>query len=267
KTMYVNDFNAASDDFIGNNFTITQPDKFNDPAMVSASPYIDAPFGTQDIYYLLKFPITLGQNPAYVQWDEMVLVEPGIDAVAFETSKDGGATWIPVFDPYDASAESSWNNLFNKKDADGNSIGEAEPLFMERRFFNILDNPDLNTGDEVLVRFRMTVNDNIHGWGWIIDNLEIQGPTTAIDDELGRNIQVYPNPTNSGNVILKGTLSGVKSNIIITDILGKIVLQDEAPILNNKLQATLNVSSLKNGIYLISVSDNSGVYTSRLIIE
>ena len=267
KSMYVNDFNTSTDDFIGNNFSIMQPDKFNDPALVSPSPYPDAPFETDEIYYLLKFPITLNQTSAWVQWDEMVLVEPGNDMVAFEVSKDGGVTWIPVFDPYDASAESAWNNLFSKKDADGNSTGVAEPFFMERRFFNILHNPDINGGDEVLVRFRMTVNDNVHGWGWIIDNLEIQGPTTAIEDELSRTIQIYPNPTSTGSVILKGTLTGRNSNIVVTDILGKAVLHQEAPIINNSMQTTLNVVSLKRGIYLISVSDNVGIHTSRLIIE
>jgi type IX secretion system substrate protein len=268
KDMYVSDFNTGTDDFIGNNFSITQPTGFSDPALVSINNYPDAPFDNADMYHLLKFPITLNQSKAFVQYDEMVLVEPNIDEVAFEVSKDGGSTWITVFDPYSSAAQTSWSNLFiGKTDAEGNSLTEASPSFMKQRFFDILDNPNLTGGEEVLVRFRMSVNDSINGWGWIIDNFEIQGPTTAIEDEWENSIQIYPNPTNSGRVVIKGKLSGNKSKIVVADVLGKIVLQKEAPIVGNTFQTTLNLTSLKNGIYIISVSDNTGIHTSRLVVE
>jgi hypothetical protein len=267
RTMYVNDFNTTTDDFFGVNFSIRTPADFTNPALVTANPYTDSPIETTEMSYLLKFPIIINQNAAWVQWDEEVLVEPGNDEVAFEVSKDGGVTWFTVFDPYDASAETTWAIIFNNFDSDGNSAGTAQPSLVKRRLFNMLINPLLSGGDEVLVRFRMTVNDNVHGWGWLIDNFEIQGPTTAIEDELTRTIQIYPNPTNKGIVVLSGTLSGSNYQIVVTDVMGKIVLQHEAPILNNTLQTTLNLSSLKNGIYIISVNDNLGVYTSRVIVE
>jgi hypothetical protein len=267
RDMYVNDFNTVTDDFIGVNFSIRTPDKFTDPALVSTDPYPDAPFDNSEMYYLLKYPITLNTTAALVQYEEVVLVEPTNDQVAFEVSKDGGATWIAVFDPYDASAESAWASVFNNFDADGNSTGNSSTSLLKRRLFNILDNAELNGGEEVLVRFRMTVNDKVHGEGWIVDNLEIQGPTTAIEDELTSSIQIYPNPTNTGSVVISGTLSGRTSRIVVTDVLGKIVLSQEAPILNNTLQTTLSLTNVKKGLYLISVSDNSGIYTSRIIIE
>jgi hypothetical protein len=84
---------------------------------------------------------------------------------------------------------------------------------------------------------------------------------------LDRTIQVYPNPTNTGSVVLTGTLTGRSSRIVVTDVLGKIVLQHKAPIANNTLQTTLDLTSVKKGLYLISVSDDLGIYTSRIIIE
>jgi Secretion system C-terminal sorting domain len=268
KDMYINDFNTSTDDFYGNNFSISQPLDFTDAALVSTNNYPDAPFNNADMYHLLKFPITLNQSNAFVQYDEMVLVEPNVDEVAFEVSKDGGATWITVFDPYSSATETSWSNLFiSKIDASGNSQTRAIPAFMQQRFFNILDNPNLSGGEEVLVRFRMTVNDNVNGWGWVIDNFEIQGPTTAIEDELQSAIQIYPNPTNTGSIVVMGKLSGNKSKIVVADVLGKIVLQKEAPIVGNTLQTTLNLTTLKNGIYFISVSDKTGIHTSRVVVE
>jgi Secretion system C-terminal sorting domain len=268
KSMYVNDFNTTTDDFIGNNFSIVQPDKFTDPALVSTSTYPNAPFGTAVMSYLLKYPITLNQNSSWVQWDEMVLVEPGVDKVAFEVSKDGGATWIAVFDPYDASEVRAWNNLFDGTlDSDGNSTAVAEPAFMEHRFFDMLQNPEINGGEEVLVRFSMTVNDNVNGWGWVLDNFEIQGPTTGIEDEFKSTIQVYPNPTNTGYINLQGSVKGSHSRIVVTDVLGKIVKVKNTAIINSTLNETLDLTQLKSGIYMISVNTANGISTARVVIE
>ncbi len=267
KTMYINDFDTPTDDFVGVNFSITQPDRFDTPALVSANPYPDGPFGTTEISYLLKYPITLNQAMAMVSYDEVVLVEPGVDKVAFDVSKDGGATWIPALDPYDASEQVLWQNTFNNFDQNGNSTGFAQPVLIRNRQFNILDNPEINGGDEVLIRFRISVNDAVHGWGWIIDNLEIQGPTTGIEDTFPGRIEIYPNPAKGGRITLAGNVQGNKSQVVVTDLLGKIVHRQEVAIKNNTLNKTLDLSQLKTGIYLISLTTDKGIYTSRVVVE
>jgi len=266
RNMYVNDFDIASDDFIGANFSIRQDANFNTPALITSTPYTDAPFETSDFSYLLKFPIILNEISAKVQYDEMVLTQPGADMVAFEVSKDGGVTWIAVIDEYDASEETAWENLFNVRDAEGNSTSVADPLFIEQRNFDILDNPLLSGGDEVLVRFRMTVNSSVHGYGWFIDNLEIQGIATGIEEVLNADIHVFPNPT-SGIIRVTGDMQGNNSRIIVRDLLGKVVDSSEERLINNTLQTTLNLQQLKKGIYILSIFSEQAYYTSRIVIE
>ena len=267
KTMYSNDFNTASDDFIGTHFSINTADKFNDPAILSPNPYPDAPFDVGEISYLLKYPIKLNQSSAWVQYDEQVLTEPGVDKVAFDVSNDGGTTWTPAFDPYDASVEQFWSNVFSNKDKEGNSTGVAEPSMIKTRLFNILDNPDINGGDEVLVRFRISMDDSVHGWGWIIDNLEIQSPTTGIEDQLAGEISVYPNPTNSGLVKLTGKVPGDRIVISVTDLLGKQLIVKNLILKNNQVHTTLDLSTLQRGIYLISGQTNNKSLSTRVVVE
>jgi len=267
QTMYVNDFNVDSDDFIGANFSIRQDNNFTTPALISSTPYPDAPFETGEFTYLLKFPIILNQTSAKVQYDEMVLTQPDVDQVAFEVSKDGGANWIPVIEEYSASFDQRWANLFNAVDSEGNSTSVADPQFIVQRNFDILDNPELTGGDEVLVRFRMTVNSSVNGYGWYIDNLEIQGLVTSIEEGLNSDIQVFPNPTTSGQLRVTGDMRGDKSIITITNLLGKVVDNAEERLINNTLETTLNLQHLQKGIYILSIRSEQAYHTSRIVIE
>ncbi|MEN8247717.1 MAG: T9SS type A sorting domain-containing protein [Bacteroidota bacterium] len=268
KSMYVNDFNSASDDFIGQNFMITQPDKFNNPALVTTNPYPLSPFESSEFSYLFKYPIILGQSRAMVTYDEIVLIEPDVDKVSFEASKDNGQTWIPVFDPYDATAYKPWKNIFIANyDENGTSQGVAEPFLVQNRIFDILDNPEFSAGEEVLVRFKVSVDDKINGWGWYIDNLEIQSPSTAIEEATLIEFEVYPNPSQTGIVAVKGRVSGQNSKILVTNLLGKLIYEEELTTIGNEIHTILHLNHLKKGVYLVSLLTESGVSTKRIIFE
>ena len=60
-------------------------------------------------------------------------------------------------------------------------------------------------GDEILVRFRLYADAAAVGWGWAIDNLQIQPIINAVDDSAMPTSfsleQNYPNPFNPSTTI------------------------------------------------------------------
>lgn len=184
--FYVNDFNSASDDFFGTGFSISTPAGFNNPAIHSTHPYPEGnghPGDELNLVYQLKVPIRVKAQEATVQFDEIVLVEPGepgsvfgdadfFDYVVVEGSKDGGITWIPVADGYDARSNTAWLSRYNSSLVGGNSAANGDPALFRSRTMNLLN--EFDEGDEVVIRFRLFSDPFAAGWGWCIDNLKIQ---------------------------------------------------------------------------------------------
>jgi hypothetical protein len=183
---YENDFNAPTTDFFGNGFTIATPSGFLDGAIHSEHPYINGLGFTDDqreLIYQLKSPIIVNENDALIVFDEIALVEPGrtgsvfgdanfYDYVVVEGSKDGGETWTPFIDGYDARAYSDWLARYNSAITGGNSTAVGIPSLFKNRVIDMLD--EFDPGDAVAIRFRFFIDISSSGWGWTIDNLKIQ---------------------------------------------------------------------------------------------
>ena len=80
-------------------------------------------------------------------------------------------------------------------------------------------------------------------------------------DELNENgIVIAPNPaTTALNVSAKSEIQSVT----IYDVNGRLVQS----VAVNGASASLNVSGMNHGLYLVSVTTNKGVYTKRVIVE
>jgi hypothetical protein len=188
---YSNNFNTTSSDFFGDNvFSITTPAGFSNGAIHTTHPYPDGTGAnfTSNFIYQLRIPIRLSATQANMKFDEIVLVEPGEDGSKFgdnnfwdyvivEGSKDGGSTWKPLIDGYDARANAAWLAKFNSSvDTSNppNSTGVGDPSLYKTRIINLLGNGNFSAGDEIVIRFRLYTDQLVHGWGWAIDNLRIQ---------------------------------------------------------------------------------------------
>ncbi|MBX2967798.1 MAG: zinc-dependent metalloprotease [Cyclobacteriaceae bacterium] len=185
---YTNNFNAPSNDFFGNGFSIVQPTGFSNPAIHSTHPYPEGngqPNNQLNLIYQLKIPVRVKEKAelATILFDEIVLVEPGEtgtvfgdeefwDYVVVEGSKDGGITWTPVANGYDSRANSAWLSRYNSAISGNNSTAVGDPTLYRSRTLNLQDKFD--TGDEVVIRFRLFSDPFAAGWGWAIDNLKIQ---------------------------------------------------------------------------------------------
>ncbi len=192
---YSNNFDDLSgSDFFGNGFTVSKPAGFDNGAIHSDHPYAagGAEGDSVELIYNLKTPIRIAEDPAdaVLKFDEIVLVEPGEDGAAWpsqdfydyvvvEGSVDGGVTWVAIADGYDSRANSAWLSRWNSAMSDNNSTATGTPSLYRSHSFDLLDKFD--AGDEVAFRFRLYSDPFSYGWGWSIDNLEIQiddvGPT------------------------------------------------------------------------------------------
>ena len=83
---------------------------------------------------------------------------------------------------------------------------------------------------------------------------------SAAKDEPYTTLAVYPNPANS-QITLKWDSNGEESNILVSDFVGRFVLgattQDD--------EASLDVSSLDSGVYLVTVKNGQHFETVKFI--
>lgn len=87
-------------------------------------------------------------------------------------------------------------------------------------------------------------------------------PSTLSTDNFVSNadFSVYPNPVSNGTVTIKSASNNPMS-VNVFDVLGKKVL--ETKVSNN----TLNVSTLKAGVYILNITQNNNSITKKLVIK
>jgi hypothetical protein len=168
--VYTNDFESGGADFQASLFTIGPTPGFVGNAIQSDHPYAD---NTNPVIVLGK-PIRVADQNATISFDEVALVEPGepgvpwpdpffYDYVVVEGSTDG-CTWTAFQDGWDCRAYPEWETAY--------ANNTPAPSLFRRRTINMLNAFDVD--DTLLVRFRLFADAGANGWGWIIDNLDIQ---------------------------------------------------------------------------------------------
>ena len=267
---YQNDFETANSDFLMTGFSILKAQGFDGNALNTNHPYESPDQEDQHLEYLaqLKIPIILKPDDSYLRFDEIVLIEPGVagtswgddefwDYVIIEGSKDDGKTWQNFEDGYDCHKYSTWLARYNSSISGGNSTAVGSPELYKSSMVNLLINANFNGGDTVLIRFRLYSDPFAHGWGWSIDNLEIQGTVSSVRNpfEQPGNLKVYPNPTKNTFIIEWQNLpsSVHEFSVLVTDIMGRqILILDKTPYVNG-IKKTFDLSEYPTGLYLIEI--------------
>ena len=284
---YVSSFDQQpSADFYLKGFTFSQPTGFSSPSLSSDHPYAD---GIEESYdggggsdkftnndaVLLK-PIIIRSDTAKIYFDEVALVEPGdqgeaflnvdgtvnrnfFDYVIVQGSNDLGKTWANFTNGWDANSFSIWQNAWNSKtDKEGNSITLGSPSLLKKREIDMLASGKFKAGDQVIIRFRLHADVGAHGWGWWIDNLNIQGSSTISNPILAiepgtkiRDLQVSPNPT-TGRLLIQMPLlgdEGKEVDIAFSDMMGKLILSKKYQVTGDLFKEELELSALAQGTY------------------
>lgn len=268
-TQYISDFNSPNSDFVGNFFSVSQPAGFSNGAIQSTHPYPNG-FGlTNNVsgytYTLIK-PITISAINPFMLFNEVALVEyVGAnvkDFVVVEGSKDNGATWESVVNPYAASAFPNWKSTFDIGDQ-GNST------LYRTRLINLTSTGKFNAGDNIIIRFKLTADETINGWGWAIDNLSIQGPVTGVEPEQGILFSVYPNPSSEGKVVIEIGAADKRGNaqLQIVNSQGRSVTNDTIPLTSEKVERNYGIDNWADGIYFIRLVMNDGKTITRKFIK
>ncbi len=221
---YANDF-ASAGDFTGNGFSITTPAGFSNPAIHSQHSYPD----NASFTYMLTVPIRVTPQNATMAFDEVVLVEPGEDGsvygdynfwdyVVVEGTSDG-QHWVPLDGGYDSRADADWLAAWNAHQSGTASLYRPHTIDLHDTFA---------TGDTILLRFRLFSDGSVHGWGWAIDNLDIQpGGAVAVNDVTpSRDValaQNAPNPFNPSTTIRYDLPRAADVTLRIYDVGGRLV--------------------------------------------
>lgn len=291
-------------DFYLKGFTFTKPTDFSSIGLHTAHPYAD---GVEESYdggggsdkftnsdaILLK-PITVRSDTAKIYFDEVVLVEPGesgasflntdgtvnrsfYDYVTVQASNDGGKNWYNLINGWDSNYSTTWLNAYNTGfDAVGNSTGVGSSTLFKKREINIFSSGKFKAGDQLIFRFRLHADVGAHGWGWAIDNLNIQGPNAVVQpvvlstepNNYYTEMIVSPNPS-SHFIRVQVALSSKEEEEVRAGILGsqgQWVQQETLQVKGGMLDKQFDLSTLPTGTYFVQVITKREVYNKRIIV-
>lgn len=268
-SYYQTDFNSGSDDFLTADFEVSTPAGFSNGILSTSHPYPTSALENENYECVaqLKYPIVL-QPDGQMTFSEIVLVEPGEpeasytdnlfwDYVIVEGSKDNGKTWQPLTVGYDSQSNDNWYAAYTNtlKSTSSSATGNND-MFVEHTI-NLTENTGFYAGDTVLFRFRLSSDKSVNGWGWAIDNLEIQKLTTAIDENLLalEEVNVYPNPFTNNFYIDYSNVSDVSNvDITVTDLAGKTVHQEVWSDTQFNPKKQVDLANIQPGIYLVNMT-------------
>jgi len=274
QTTYLNDFNSPSNDFFGSGFQIRSETGFNDDAIHTSHPYGN----NQNITYTLTIPIIVAAANSAIVYDDVALVEPGEPGTVFGDSDfwdyvvvegtNDGINWIPLADGYDARYDPDWLNAYNSSTPGNSSMYRTHQFDLLNTF---------SAGEQILVRFRLYADGFVTGWGWAIDNLEIQQGATGIaeNDGLPQSFalfQNYPNPFNPSTTIRYQLPEGSKVELTIYNSLGQqirtLVEEDQQAGVKSAVWDGRDKfgKAVASGIYLFRIRAANFVQSKKMIL-
>ena len=278
---YYNDFESQTEDFVLAGFSISESSGFSGKILHTEHPYTVSALEDEknNLIAQLKHPVVL-QAGGSMSFDEIVLVEPGEegchyqdqlfwDYVVVEGSKDGGITWQPFTEGYDSGKNENWFAAFNNHLKSSSSDAMAQENMFDNRTIQLTQNNGFDAGDTVLFRFRLASDYSVNGWGWAIDNLQIQELHTATNhfqDE--ENVKVYPNPFSHHFVVdCSGETENLTMEIVVTDLNGKSVHRETGISALFSPKTTIDLTDKSPGIYLVHLFDDQGNRTTKKMVK
>lgn len=278
ENAYIQNFDQPTEDFFGDGFSIETPPAFEDGAIHSRHPYDNGSGANSESNYTyqLQIPIRIQEQNAVIRFDEIVLVEPGaagsvygdedfFDYVVVEGSVDGGASWSPFAPGYDSRDNNLWLARFNQHVVNDNSQSEGDPLLYQTRIIDMLENGNFSPGDEVLIRFRLFADQLAYGWGWAIDNLSIQSPTTSIKDERAGSFELYPVPATRALNFKVVESSPGRLEVTIFSMQGRKLMSQMVDSETGVFESQIDIMGLSDGFYILSAKTANGVYVQKFV--
>jgi len=261
--------------FYAQGLTIEQPSGFSSKAIHCPHPYEEGdPYPTDEISYsiMLKTPIIIKEEDAFIRFDEIVIVEPGKAGVSFgdddfwdyvvvEGSVDSGKTWYPFEDGYDSRVSTTFTNAFN------NESNGTESMYLSH-MINLLGNENIIGNQKTLIRFLLWSDQLSAGWGWAIDNLEIQGQVTSVETAnlLLESFKVYPSPSDGHFKIELSSKKQINEySISVYNATGEVILKESKNAISNSINHNVDITGKPSGIYFLKISYGNQLISKKII--
>ncbi|MEN8899095.1 MAG: T9SS type A sorting domain-containing protein, partial [Nonlabens sp.] len=87
---------------------------------------------------------------------------------------------------------------------------------------------------------------------------------TLDDSAFAKAVQVYPNPFNGSELTIDGLIIGEVVQINVYNMLGQEVVAFENVVSTGK-ETLINLNNLKNGVYLVQVTQGSLSATNKIV--
>lgn len=264
-TSYFADFDNIGSiaDFKNQGFTMEKSVNFADVAIHSPHPY--QPSTTYQM--TLRTPIIISKS-AEVSYEDVAIVEPGAigsefgsnhfyDFVVVEGTKNG-VDWVPFGDGYDSRLVPEWQNAYKTSQQGSALLYHKRIIQMQETFAE---------GDTVFIRYRMRSDQRSEGWGWAIDNIDIQTKPLETNISAKGTLRVWPNPvvTDEFNVtLLQGTLREVGVELYGMNGTRAKATCSLSP---DQKELTVQRANLPAGIYMLKVVSGAEIHTSKVTLK
>ncbi len=273
---YSTDFSSAAADFFNKGFDILKPAGFNKYGLHTKHPYESPEVDNASIQYtaLLRHPLILNESGMLINFNEVVLVEPGepgsvfgsadfYDYVIIEGSKNSGKTWVSLTDGYDSRILPSWETAYNSSIVGNNSTFIPTESMLHKHTIFYRPSDKISAGDTLLLRFRLYSDPFANGWGWVIEDLKINPLIDAVEKIKNDEVKIYPNPGNgliNISTAGKGNETGKPLRFSIFNSAGICIIKDKT---YGDSGSLVDISNYSSGIYVIVLYSDDGIRTIK----
>ena len=265
------DFESDLVPFAHLEFDVGSPPGFVDNGLQSPHPYRN--LTTQ--FSVLQRPLLLNEG-GNLSFDEVVIVEPGEDLAAVEAAteidildfydyvtiegtSDFGQTWEPIL-YYDSRNDPDWLNAY-----DFGEIGT--PDLLKRREIDLLT--AFEPTDTIYLRFRLTSDPFVTGWGWYIDNLQFNEAVTSTEgiEPMALDWSIFPNPASNILTIQYDAQLNRTIQIHLFNADGQLIRQQQwKPLEGDAKSVEWNIRNLTPGTYWLSLKDPTGMQSTKRVV-
>jgi hypothetical protein len=267
---YSTNFSAASGDFFNDGFTISKPSGFSEYGLNTPHPYVSPEESGDSIGYIatLRTPLKFDANGMMISFREAVLVEPGesgsvygasdfFDYVIVEGSKDFGISWFPLGDGYDSRYYDEWLTAYNSSLDGNNSTYVPNESQLIKHYFFARSSSSVSAGDTIMVRFRLFSDPYANGWGWVIEDLNVEPLIDKVEEITYPGLLMFPNPGNGIFTVRNGANSMTGPfRYSIYNSSGTCLYTGTG---NGGNELAINISGHSPGLYFIVIYSNEGI--------
>ncbi len=210
----------------------------------------------------------------YIEFDHRFLTESLLDVGKIEISLDYGEKWVDLFDlEYEEKYLEQNYHYFESTDTtvndsiviSGNSGGWVHSYFA-KDITSLIDEHFPEAGsteilDTIYIRYTFISDNAGRDEGWQIDNICISCPLGNNINRLFyyKKIDLYPNPSR-GYIYFNNRFNG-EINVQVFDIIGN----KHKNMVLGPGSNRIGLHSLKEGIYIVRIETNQGMFISRII--